>query len=316
MFSRVRRSFAAAFAVPVLLVLAALSGCGSGGVLASRVQPEEPLQVPMKGGVHGGQQPVSSATIQLYAVSTNGSANGQAATPLLTGAPVLTDAGGSFYVPAYTCPSATAQTYITATGGNPGLAAGTNNTDIVLMAALGNCGDLGPSTFVSINEVTTVATVAALAPFMTTYTQTGSTSTDAQALLDDFKLVNTLTDFSHGSSPGSVAPVGYTVDAAKIYTLADAIASCINSAGNATAGDGSVCGYLFQYATPPGGSAPANVADAVLDITRNPTQNVAQIFYLVTPAAPFNPSSAPRRQTGTSSRSRRSRCSRAPTPWA
>src|SRR5438445_4103263 len=74
--------------------------------------------------VHGGQQPVSGATLQLYAVGTTG--DGSAATALLTQA-VTSDANGNFDITgAYTCPSASTLVYITATGGNPGLSPGTN----------------------------------------------------------------------------------------------------------------------------------------------------------------------------------------------
>jgi hypothetical protein len=65
--------------------------------------------------VHGGQQPVSGATLQLYAVGTTG--DGSAATPLLTQA-VTSDANGNFDITGgYTCPSASTLVYITATGG-------------------------------------------------------------------------------------------------------------------------------------------------------------------------------------------------------
>jgi hypothetical protein len=43
--------------------------------------------------MHGGQQPISQATVQIYAVGTSG--DGSAATKLLTPA-VTTDAGGNF----------------------------------------------------------------------------------------------------------------------------------------------------------------------------------------------------------------------------
>ena len=77
-------------------------------------------------------------------------------------------AGGGFSITHdYNCPSATSQVYLVASGGNPCLSAGTNNTALALMAALGPCGQLNGSTFVDIDEVTTVASVYALAQFMT-----------------------------------------------------------------------------------------------------------------------------------------------------
>src|SRR5579883_2151252 len=47
----------------------------------------------VQGWLHGGQQPVAGATIQLYTVGTTG--DGSTATPLLTQA-VTTDANGNF----------------------------------------------------------------------------------------------------------------------------------------------------------------------------------------------------------------------------
>ena len=91
----------------------------------------------LRGSVHGGQQPVTGASIQLYAAGTTG--YGTSATALLT-SPVVTDSSGSFSITGdYTCPSSTSQLYLVATGGNPGLAAGTNNAALALMAALGPC---------------------------------------------------------------------------------------------------------------------------------------------------------------------------------
>ncbi len=71
----------------------------------------------MSGSVYGGQQPVSGATLQLYAVGVQG--DGSAATPLLPQA-VLSDTNGQFYMAAnYICPTPATPVYITATGGSP-----------------------------------------------------------------------------------------------------------------------------------------------------------------------------------------------------
>ena len=91
----------------------------------------------LRGALHGGQQPISGASVQLYAVGRTG--YGSSATPLLS-SPVMTDATGAFSITGdYTCPTSTSQLYIVATGGNPGLAPGTNNPAIAMMSALGPC---------------------------------------------------------------------------------------------------------------------------------------------------------------------------------
>ena len=89
------------------------------GCAAQRNAPQLTMPAGVHGLVHGGQQPVTGATIQLYAVGT--AAEGSPSTPLLSPAPV-TDAHGGFNITGtYTCPSSSALVYIVATGGNPGL---------------------------------------------------------------------------------------------------------------------------------------------------------------------------------------------------
>ena len=142
------------------------------------------------GIVRGGQQPITGATIQLYAVGTAGDAS--AATPLIPSV-VLTDQNGNFSITSkYICPSGTTEVYLVATGGNPGLAAGTNNTAIVMMAALGQCGALSASTYVVVDEVTTVASLAALHLYMASATNLGSGSADATSFASAFAAVNEL----------------------------------------------------------------------------------------------------------------------------
>src|ERR1700744_6530548 len=89
-----------------------------------RNSPQLVMPAARHGLVHGGQQPVTGATIQLYAVGTTG--DGSAATRLLLPAPV-SDANGTFDITGtFTCPSAASLVYIVASGGNHGLAPGTN----------------------------------------------------------------------------------------------------------------------------------------------------------------------------------------------
>ena len=161
-----------------------------------------PSFIALSGMVHGGQQGVSGATIQLYAAGATG--YGSAATAFLTKT-VTTDAAGSFTITGdYTCPTASTQVYIVATGGNPGLSPGTNNAALAMMAALGPCGNLTSSTFIFIDEVTTVASVYALAPFMSAGggTKLGTSSTNAKGLANAFATVNNLVNTAKGTAPG------------------------------------------------------------------------------------------------------------------
>lgn len=277
------------YAVLCLLSLSAVvptfTGCGAGNVLTSEVSPGE-----IRGSAHGGQQPVSGSTIQLYAVGT--ASDGSPATPLLTSA-VLTDAGGNFTITnLYTCPAGNPDVYITATGGNPGLMAGTKNTALSLMAALGPCNSLTPSTFITINEVTTVATVFALAPYMTSYSAVGASTTDTPAMAAAFTTVAWMENTTTGLSPGLTAPVGSLVPTAKLNTLANILSICVNSAGG-VAGDGSQCGSLFGLAGAIAGTTPpTETAGATLDFAKFPTTFPDILFNLVPSNGPFQPTLA------------------------
>jgi trimeric autotransporter adhesin len=236
--------------------------------------------------VHGGQQPVVGATLVLYTVGMTG--DGSPATSIMTSG-VTSDANGGFDLAGtFTCPSPQALVYIAATGGNPGLSPGANNTAIALMAALGPCNSLGASTFININELTTVAAVWSLAPFMSSYSSIGSDTGDASALASAFTQASQYVNTTIGTAPGANVPAGTTVPVMQLNTLANILSSCVNSAGG-VAGDGSPCGTLFAATTPTGGTAPLNVIGAGLNIANNPTANISTLYGLVQAKAPFQP---------------------------
>ncbi len=261
--------------------LLGLAGCGSQQLRPTGVT----VAANLTGSVHGGQQPIAGATIELFAVGSAG--DGSASTPLLTTTEV-TDSRGNFNVGPYSCPSASTNLYLAATGGNPGLAIGQTNPDTILMVALGPCGSVTSSTFVNVNEVTTVATVYALAPFLKSYKQVGSGSLDAQAMADAFTLASEMVNTGKGVAPGTGVPNGQTVPIQKINALANIVSTCVHSSGG-IAGDGSACGSLFSLATPAGGTPPKDTTDALLNIAKTPTAEVVPIYLLSPPTAPFEP---------------------------
>ena len=281
-------------AAPVLCsLLAGLAvGCGAGNFTSGAPTAVAVAGVALKGKAYGGQQPVAGATIQLYAASTSG--YGAAATALITGKVVKSDAGGGFSISSdYTCPSSDAQVYITATGGNPGLSA--NNPNLAMMAALGSCGTLlanAANTFININELTTVGSVYALAPFMSGYASIGSSLNNKAGLALAFADANLLANTSTGGTPGPTLPAGALAPTAEIDTLANILASCINSTGG-TAGDATNCGRLFAATTPAGSTtAPTDTIAAALSIAQHPGNNVAALFLLSAPVPPFQPALA------------------------
>jgi hypothetical protein len=257
----------------------------------------------IRGKVHGGQQPVSGATIQLYAATTGGT--GLAATPLVSATVTTSDgtgnssnsnanAGngynsfpvGSFTITGdYTCPTPDTQVYLAGTGGNPGQG---TNTALAMMAALGSCGQLSSSTEVVINEVTTVGSVAALYPYMSSYSAMGSASTATAELANSFGLATLYMNEATGVAPGPNLPAGYYGSSTEINTLADVIASCVNTAGG-TANDGSACGTLFQATKPASGAAPTDTIGALLQIMNNPMSAVNGTYPLAGTFAPFQP---------------------------
>ena len=257
----------------------AITGCANPFNSATNTEPV--VLGAIQGRTFGGQQPVSGATIQLYQVGTTGYGTG--ATPLITGAAVTTDVHGAFTITGkYTACTSGSQIYITALGGNPG--SGTNNS-LALMAGLGLCDNLTTSTFININEITTVATVWAMAPFMNGIT-IGAPATNPAGLAQAMADVAVLTNVSTGATPGTGLPTGATSPTAEIDTLADILASCVNSTG---AGDGAACDRLFANATSRTGVVPTDTVTAAINMATQPSKNVATLFGLSSSTAPFQP---------------------------
>jgi len=233
----------------------------------------------ISGSVHGGQQPITGATIQLYA--TNTTSNAGASTPMLT-TTVTTDSNGDFSITGDygTCPASNPLVYLVASGGNPGLSGTVNNTDIVLMAVLGTCSSLTTSTYVVINELTTMLDVTALAPFMTDALHIGESPTNPVAIAGAMREVSSLGSLSSGGFSGN----DLSLDTLQLefYTQADILAACVNTSGGAS-GDGTPCGKLLQM------TGAADTATAALEMAQAPTNNAAGLYGLIVAGAPFQP---------------------------
>jgi hypothetical protein len=242
-----------------------------------------PLFISLHGSVQGGQHPISGSSLQLYAAGSRGV--GSAALPLLS-QPARSDSSGGFSFNA-ACPSPTSQLYLTAKEGNPGLTPGVTNPSIALIAALGPCGELSPSTPITVNEVTTVGSVWPLAPYMSSISDIGYTAGDT-SFSAAISAVDQLVDTSHGVSPGTGVPEGWVVQTSKLNSLADILDACVNSYGG-SAGDGSACGLLFSLGTPRGGVPPTDTVSAALFIAQAPKENVTNIFNLVPQTIAFQP---------------------------
>lgn len=266
----------------IVLLTLSLSGCS----LARFSDPStaSSLTPIISGNVHGGQQAVSGSTISLYAANAT-TLKGPSTSLLLT--TVISDSGGNFNITNnYVCPTPSTLIYITATGGNPGLTPGTNNTGIAMMTALGTCGTFltgGNSITVYINELTTIAAVEALAPYIADITHIGAdTTANPNALSNSFTSANAIVPFYTGQF--ATQPAGTSFPLTLYNTLANIIASCINTAGNS--GSTSNCYKLYN--------ANAVVTDtfaALLLILQNPA-NTTPFTLAGGTSAPFQPALA------------------------
>ena len=250
------------------------------------------------GEVFGGQQPITGAAVTLWAAGTSGT-YGTKATSVAT---TTTDSNGNFgFNTAGVSPCTTGQyLYITATGGNPGV--GATNQYAAVMAALPtpcNAGTAG--TFVVVNEATTVASVTALQQFMSISPggspawAIGAPSANVAGMANAFAQVGNLVSITTGASTPTTATatlnsVTYTTtitpDSAKIYTLADILAACINTAGNST------CTNLFADTTPTGSPAPTDTIQVAYYLATNaggvnlPNNSTSEPTYLATTYIP------------------------------
>ena len=167
------------------------AGCGAG--TPATALPELTAGPQISGHVQGGQQPVSGAHVYLYGVSGGvvysmlgsarpGSSLGGVTFSNAAGSGtdtagnlyVITDANGNFSFNGQTAAPVRdftyscfndQMTYALAVGGNPGLASGTSNAGLTLLADTGACvnGTLGSTLQIEVNEVSTVAMAYALA---------------------------------------------------------------------------------------------------------------------------------------------------------
>jgi hypothetical protein len=247
--------------------------------------------VTIRGNVHGGQQPIVGAHVYLLAANTTGNGgNGvlpstaNASLSLLVGsstgnsdtvgAYVLTDSNGNFSITGdYTC-AANTQVYLYTLGGNPGTTGGLSNTAAGLMAAAGNCpsnGSFATTTpFIQINEVSTVAAAYAFAAYASDalHVSSSGTSLGELGIANAFLNAPNIASLSTGQALTATPAGNGTVPQATINTIADILASCINSTGAAS----SSCIMLFSNAKSAGttGTTPTDTATAAINIAHNP----------------------------------------------
>jgi hypothetical protein len=289
----------AAFAICMLPVLS-LSGCAVVNPDAS-MAPATALTT-ISGVVHGGQQPLSGATVQLWETGTTGYGTGAAQLVAQTTTAIGT--GAFTFSPSNVPANCThgPYAYITASGGDPtGLTLTAQNHAVLMAAVLGNCTSVGSSTIVTIDEATTVAAAYALSGFSkvsgaagTLATlNVGAPSTNAQGLADAMANASLLAT-ANGFAASSTATV--QLPTATVNSLANTIAACVNTAEYTS----SPCSTMFGLATPPAGTQPTNVFQALLNIAKYPGNNVTALLNVAPAASPFQPTLAGGTTSGSS----------------
>ena len=173
------------------------------------------------------------------------------------------------------------------TGGHP--TAVLTNNNLAMMVGLGTCGGTYLNNFIDMNELTTIATVWALSPFMTGPVNVGTSPTNTAGLADAFAAINQIVTTANGTIPGPTLPVGATLPVQEINTLADLLVQCVNSGGG-VAGDSSNCGQLFNLAPNAAGTVfPTDTITAAMNIAKSPGRNVASLLALRTATPQFSP---------------------------
>ncbi|SNT34384.1 Streptogramin lyase [Granulicella rosea] len=258
----------------LFLAAAAMVGCGGTSTTANGggSTPVTPVASLVHGAVTNGALPLQSASVQLYTVGASGLAS--AAAPLLANA-VTTDATGAFSFPLPACGSATL-VYLSATGGSSGAGA---NGATSLLAALGPCSALTSSSSFHIDELTTVATVFALAPFIADAAHIGASGNVPAGLANAFSMVNALVNTTSGAMPGPTLATSATAPVATLNTLANILAGCIRTASPTS----SACAPLLTA------TSSADTLGATLRIAHQPA-SYPGLYALAANSTAYSPS--------------------------
>jgi hypothetical protein len=269
-------------------------GCASGPLATAPALQSGSADI--SGLIHGGQNPVSSSVVNLYATVANATAgtagytsSGTAGVNLLASVTAGSDGSFSFSKATYSCPGG-AYAYIQAVGGNPGLMTAPASSPIDLVAAIGPCSGLSASTNIIIDEVSTIAAAYALSGFANT-AQFGivTSATNTGGLGHAFLNAANLSNLASGTANTTTVGGGGVVPTAEINTLADILQSCVNS----DPASSTACSNLYAAAKPPsatGITAPTDTWYAALDIAKYPAAAASTLFGLVpSSGAAFTP---------------------------
>jgi hypothetical protein len=279
-----------------LVPAALLAGCGVNQTATFSPDVQSPA---IQGRTFGGQQPVVGATVEVVAMGTTG--YGSPGTVL---AHSTTDSNGNFaFAPgAYTCPQSDTPVYLMSIGGNSGFnnaKSNPSNLSAVEVAGMGPCAAAQQS-YVVINEVTTAATAFVLSHFFSP-TLGGSngandwfggpSSGSAGSMVYSKGLVNgnnvTIPAIvSNATGTANQDKTGYTNESQKIYTIANILASCVNTNGSTNGTQ--PCAKLFNYTTSASGVVPTDTLQAAVEMALQPTTQVTKLYNLISGTPAFD----------------------------
>jgi hypothetical protein len=268
---------AALSTIPILI----LTGCGASTTFSAAPTASTGVH----GKVIGGQKPIVGSTVTVWVIGAD-IPGGQPAMALNS---TTTQADGSFSFAPFDYGCSTGEPlYITAAGGQstPDVP---DNTNIMLAAGVGDCSII-QSVSVEINEVTTAATAFVLAQFFTETLGTGSDDSfniygeDYLSFLTaNSYTIPLLVDLPSGTVNPSTPSI--TIEAAKIYSIANTLSACINDDST----DASTCATLYADTTPPfsGATPPSDTLQAAVQMALYPYQNVSDLYKLAPKPPPF-----------------------------
>jgi len=286
------------------LLTALVAGCGfaPAGPVAAVPTPGELAGV-VNGRAMGGNTPIQSAVVTLYASGTSTSiTNGvYQGTATVLGTTTTGTNGFFTFGSVASCTTGT-QVYVTIANGNTG--AGVNAQEL-LGSMLGPCGSV--ASFAVVNEASTVAMAYALSSFINV-TGTGSGMTVNVTAPPYMNSTATTNNVSAGTVNTAAAlahayanflnlvnvPNGYALSApasnssaiapqAVVNTIASALQVCVNSPGGT--GSTTNCGKLFALTPSLASATPTNTLQAALNLAHNPyssAANVTGLFNLLT----------------------------------
>ncbi|MGW5664423.1 NHL repeat-containing protein [Streptomyces sp. NPDC003758] len=225
---------------------------------AANVPPAAPSAGPgpLHGTVTGAGKPLQGAQVTLFAGSRSGVRELGRAT---------TDAAGSFEVP-YARPAA-GVLYVEATPAHA------RRLRLRSVVAVGEGGGVPARTAsrIRVNELTTVAATYALAQFTGPHGIDGPSPGLQNAAATTFNLVDPVT-----GKPGGVVTDANNGNTNETLATLDTLANLVSLCASET----TRCESLLRLATPPGGAAPPDAAQAVLNLVRNPTLSPTGLYDL------------------------------------